>query len=460
MARVNLGAEFFGKEKIGKIILKIAPPVMLAQLIQALYNVVDSLFVGRYSGDGLTALSVIYPFQLILIALAVGTGVGVNTLMAKYYATGRAEHADKTAGTGLFLELVTWGALSIVSVFILEPYARLQASSEQAVTYCVEYGRIVSVGSIGLFLESNWTKVHQAQGNMKTPMIAQVIGAAVNIVLDPIMIFGFGFIPEMGVKGAAIATVIGQCSAAAIVGVKVFRKIPSLKEAKKYIKEIYKLGYPSILMQSLFTVYIFLLNTILGGFCDDAVTVLGLYYKAQSFFFIPLFGLQTCIVPVLSYNYSAGDIERCKKTFGLSLAISAAFMALGIFAFEVLPVQLLKLFNAGEGVIAIGENAFRIIGLSFLPAVFSMMPPIYFQAIGAAKTSAFLSVLRQMICLVSIFWAFSFIGLEYCWLSFPISETITGVVGMLLYYVELKHFHKSEAVLFAEPKIKDDNARD
>lgn len=460
MSRVNLGAEFFGKEKIGKIILKIAPPVMLAQLIQALYNVVDSLFIGRYSGDGLTALSVIYPFQLILIALAVGTGVGVNTLMAKHYAMGRRGDADKTAGTGLFLELVTWAVFAVASIFVLEPYARLQASSEQAVTYCVEYGRIISVGSIGLFLESNWTKVHQAQGNMKTPMIAQIVGAAVNIVLDPVLIFGFGFVPEMGVKGAAIATVIGQCAAAVIVGVKAFRKIPSLKEARKYIKEIYRLGYPSILMQSLFTVYIFLLNTILGGFCDDAVTVLGLYYKAQSFFFIPLFGLQTCIVPVLSYNFNAGDIERCKKIFKTSLVISAAFMAVGIFAFEVLPVQVLKLFGAGDGVVAIGENAFRLIGLGFLPSVFSMMTPVYFQAIGASKTSTFLSVLRQLICLVPIFWAFSLIGLDYCWLSFPISETITGSVGMILYYRELKHFHKSEAVFAAEPEINDDSPRD
>lgn len=343
---------------------------------------------------------------------------------------------------------------------MLEPYARLQASSEQAVTYCVEYGRIISVGSIGLFLESNWTKVHQAQGNMKTPMIAQIVGAAVNIVLDPVLIFGFGFVPEMGVKGAAIATVIGQCAAAVIVGVKAFRKIPSLKEAKKYIKEIYRLGYPSILMQSLFTVYIFLLNTILGGFCDDAVTVLGLYYKAQSFFFIPLFGLQTCIVPVLSYNFNAGDIERCKKIFKTSLVISAAFMAVGIFAFEVLPVQVLKIFGAGDGVVAIGENAFRLIGLGFLPSVFSMMTPVYFQAIGASKTSTFLSVLRQLICLVPIFWAFSLIGLDYCWLSFPISETITGSVGMILYYRELKHFHKSEAVFAAEPEINDDSPRD
>lgn len=444
MSCAGFGAEFFGKEKIGKIIFKIAPPVMLAQLIQALYNVVDSLFVGKYSGEGLTALSVVYPFQLILIALAVGTGVGVNTLMAKQYATGRKADADKTAGTGLLLELVTWAVLAGAAMFVLEPYARLQASSEQAVTYCVEYGRIISVGSIGLFLESNWTKVLQSQGDMKTPMIAQIVGAAVNIALDPILIFGLGGIPAMGVKGAAIATVIGQCAAAVIVGVKGFRKIPAIKDAKIYIKEIYKLGYPSICMQSLFTVYIFLLNTILGGFCDDAVTVLGLYYKAQSFFFIPLFGLQTCIVPVISYNYNAGDIERCKKTFGLSLVISAVFMSAGIFAFEVLPVQVLKLFSAGAGVIAIGENAFRLIGLSFLPAVFSMMTPIYFQAIGASKTSTFLSVLRQIVCLVPIFWAFSFIGLNYCWLSFPISEIITGAVGMSLYVREIKHFHKNE----------------
>ena len=211
-------AALFGTEKIGKILFKIAPPVMLAQLILALYNVVDSYFVGKFSDDGLTALSVIYPIQLFITALAVGTGVGVNTLMARRYAHDENDEADKTAGTGMVLAFVSWAVFALVSVFIMEPFVKLCTSSPNVIKDAVTYGRIVSVGSIGVYMEGCFTKVHQASGNMKLPTIAQVVGALTNIVLDPIFIFGFGFIPQMGVAGAAIATVIGQIAAAVITG--------------------------------------------------------------------------------------------------------------------------------------------------------------------------------------------------------------------------------------------------
>ena len=439
-------ADFFGRESVLKILLKIAPPVMFAQLIQSLYNMVDSYFVGKTSDDGLAALSAVYPLQLIIIALAIGTGVGVNTYMAKQYAIGKTEEADRTAGTGILLALITWLLFSVIAVLVMAPYAQMSVNSEAAVKYTIDYGIIVSVGSLGIFLESIFTKVHQAYGNMKLPMIAQVVGALTNIVLDPVLIFGIGAIPALGIRGAAIATVLGQCTAAVIVGIKGFRKIPKIKDTVPYIKVIYKLGYPSILMQSLYTVYIGALNAILAGFCDEAVTVLGLYYKLQSFFFIPLFGLETCIVPVLSYNYANNDTERCKKIFGETIIISTVFMVAGILCFELIPTQLIGIFSSNQAVKEIGKTAFRIIGISFAPAVYSLTIPIFFQAIGYSKTSAFLSILRQIICLVPIFYAFSKIGLDYSWIGFPVAETITDIFGIDFYIAVCRKWKNEKAL--------------
>ena len=354
-------AEIFKEENIWKILLKIAPPVMFAQLIQALYNIIDSFFVGKYSMYGLTALSIIYPIQLIIIALAVGTGTGVNTYMARMYALGRNNKANKTAGTGTILAIIMWLFFSVLIGFILIPYINISAKSEQTIEYAVEYGMIVCIGSIGLFLESIWTKVHQSEGNMCIPMIAQIIGAAVNIILDPILIFGFGFIPSFGIEGAAAATIIGQFTAAFITGIKGFRKPPAIKFYKGYTKHIYRAGFPVILMQILFTVYIVVLNIVLAKFCDEAVTVLGLYYKMQTFFFIPLFALQTCIVPAISYNYACNQYRRIQEIFKKSVSISCMFMILGVISFEFFPDILIKLFSDNEKVMEILIIAFLII---------------------------------------------------------------------------------------------------
>lgn len=257
MAKKGLSdPDFFGTQKISKILLKTAPPVMLAQLIQALYNIVDSFFVGRYSDEALTALSVIYPIQLIIIALAVGTGVGVNTYMARKFAQGKPKDADEAGGTGMLLELITWLTFTILAVALMNPYVMTSAKSPKAIANAVTYGNIVCIGSVGAFLEGNWTKVLQSRGDMRLPMIAQIAGAVTNILFDPLLIFGIGLFPEMGVAGAAYATVLGQIVAAVITGSKGFCKIPEIKKLSHYIKMIYRYGYPSIFMQLLYTVYI------------------------------------------------------------------------------------------------------------------------------------------------------------------------------------------------------------
>lgn len=424
----------FGKDPIAKILFRLAPPVMLAQLIQALYNIVDSFFVGRNSESGLTALSIVYPLQLLMIALAVGTGVGINTLMAHFSGLGREEESQESAGLAMPLAVLSWIAFALLCFFFMPAYARVSTKSSDVIREVIVYGRIVCVCSIGLFLESGWTKVLQAEGDMRLPMVAQIAGAVVNIMLDPVLIFGLGFVPKMGIAGAAVATVAGQIAAALIVMPKGYRKVPAVSTWKNYIKRIYYLGFPNILMQSAYTFYIFGLNMILKGFSDQAVTTLGLYYKWQMIFFIPLGAMQTCIVPVISYNYGAGDWNRCHKTVMEALLFGMGFMLVtGVLCFETIPGPMLRVFSRDEEVIRIGIHAFHIIGLAFLPLVSSLTFPVFFQAVGSFFQSSFLTVLRTVCLFVPLGYAFSRLGLDWFWLTFPCTEIITTTVSLLLY---------------------------
>lgn len=437
-------AQSFGTEKISKILLRMAPPVMLAQLIQALYNIVDSLFIGRYAETGLTALSIIYPIQLLMIALAVGTGVGINTAMAAKLGVGEKEKANEFAGVGTPLALGLWILFTAICLIILPAYAKMSTDSEIVIRDIVNYGRIVCLFSFGLFLESIWTKVLQAEGNMKTPMIAQIVGAVTNIILDPLLIFGMFGLPEMGISGAAVATVAGQIVAALIVAGKGIRKIPAFHRYARLIRTIFRLGVPNILMQSAYTLYIFGLNLILSTFSDQAVTALGLYYKWQTFFFIPLGAMQTCIVPVVSFNYAARNTERCKKTLFTSIIFGMVLMAMGTICFELIPGPLLQVFSKDEQVIAIGTVAFRIIGISFIPLVSSLIFPVFFQAVGFGLKSSLLTLIRTVGLFIPLGYLYSRIGLNWFWMTFPTTEVITTTVGVLYFYQFLKHPYLTE----------------
>jgi len=425
--------KFFGAEKISKILLKLAPPVMLAQLIQALYNIVDSLFVGRYSESGLTALSIIYPMQLLMIALAVGTGVGMNTIMAAKLGVGKDKEADAYAGIGTPIAVGIWFLFAVIGWFIMPAYAKMSTESADVIKDVVIYGRIVCVASIGLFLESIWTKVLQANGDMKTPMIAQILGAVTNIILDPLLIFGRFGLPEFGIAGAAIATVAGQMVAALVVFRNGFRKAPEKEVYPHHIAKIFKMGFPNILMQSAYTFYILGLNMILATFSDQAVTALGLYYKWQTFFFIPLGAMQTCIVPVISFNYAAGKIDRCRRTLTTAIGFGVALMSMGTLCFNVIPTQMLQVFTSDALVIEIGSFGFHIVGISFIPMVTSLIFPVFFQAVGSSMKSSFLTIVRTVILFVPLGFLFSRMGLNWFWLTFPVTEVLTSVVGVIFY---------------------------
>lgn len=444
--------EFFGTEKISKILFKLAPPVMLAQLIQALYNIVDSLFIGRYSDSGLTALSIIYPLQLLMIALAVGTGVGINTVMASKLGIGNKKEADAYAGVGAPLAVALWFLFAVICWLIMPAYAKMSTDSAEVINDVIVYGRIVCVLSLGLFLESIWTKVLQAYGDMKTPMLAQIFGAITNIAIDPLLIFGMLGLPEMGIAGAAVATVAGQIVAALIVFRKGYRRSPAREVYPGCIAKIFRLGVPNILMQSAYTFYILGLNLILSTFSDQAVTALGLYYKWQTFFFIPLGAMQTCIVPIVSFNYAAGNIERCKKTLTSAVGFGMALMAVGTLCFVTVPAQMLQVFTSDAQVIEIGRVGFRFVGISFIPLVTSLIFPVFFQAIGSALKSSFLTVLRTVVLFVPLGFLFSRFGLNWFWMTFPVTELVTSAAGLLYY----RQFLTSEYVRRENAIFRDD----
>ncbi len=437
MTVVEKDQQLFGKEKVFKALLKIAPPVMFSQLIQALYNVVDSLFLGHYSDSALNALTIIYPFQYIAIALSIGIGVGVNTFMAKQYALRKDKEAENAVGVGFVINIIAWVIFAIISLFLMNLYVGSMANTEETLKDGVTYGLITCVGSLFIFLEANFSRSHQARGNMIQPMLSQSFGALTNIILDPILIFGLGFIPSMGVAGAAIATVIGQFVAFLISIYKGFRKPPKLNEFRYYTKNIFFYGYSAGIQQILFSLYISILNLILAKFGESAITVLGLYYKLQSFFFIPIFGLTTCIIPFLSYNAARNEHLRCREIMKYTWLISAVLMIIGMACFIGIPESLLRIFTSNEEVIQIGLIAFPIIGSSFAGAIFSLSAPTFFQAIGKGVQSTILVLLRQIVCLVPIMYAFSFIGVNYTWIAFPIAETTTGLVGIILYMIQI-----------------------
>jgi len=423
----------FATEDVGRLLLRLAPPVMIAQLIQAVYNIVDSLFIGHYSETGLTALSIIYPLQLLMIALAVGTGVGINTSIASNLGQGNPKRAEEFAGIGTFLGISLWAAFTLICWLLMPAYVGLFTDSEAVIEDAVMYGNIVCVFSFGLFLESIWTKILQAYGDMRSPMIAQILGAVTNIVLDPILIFGmFGF-PQMGIMGAAIATVVGQMVAAAFVAGKGFHRPPGREVYPGHIRTVFRLGGPNILMQSAYTFYIFGLNIILAGFCDQAVTALGLYYKWQTFFFIPLGAMQTCIVPVISYNYASHNIRRCSDTLVTSLKIGICLMALGTLCFLTVPVQMLSVFTSDPTVIEIGKFGFPFVGISFIPMVTSLIFPVFFQAVGYSIRSSILTIVRTVVLFVPLGYVLSLLGLEWFWLTFPVTEIITSCLGYRWY---------------------------
>ena len=429
---------------VSKLLLKMSPPVMLALLIQSIYNIADSFFVARYSTEGLTALSIVYPVQLLITALATGTGAGVNILISRLDGRGETEAQHDIIKSGLFLNMFHFLIFAFVGNILANAYFSLSTGNAVVKAQGIIYSRIIFSGSFGLFIESICTKILQARGNMMIPMIAQVTGSVVNILLDIMLIFGIGHIPALGIMGAAIATVIGQWVAMVITLLAVMKKYSLRGTCKpEFCKQIYANGIGSIVTQSLYTIYIVGLNMILKIFTEDAVTVLGIYYKIQSFFFIPLLGFQQVLLPLFSYHYGAGDRHRNRNILKCAMTFSAAIMAVATGIFLLFPEKLVQIFSMESTILAIGKYAFPVISISFVFAGLTIVITSYLQGIAHIKSSLFIIVLRQIVLLIPLAWVFHFMGLNAVWWTFPVTEIIASITGILIIVI----LHKQDSTL-------------
>jgi putative MATE family efflux protein len=424
----------------GRLLAGMAIPMMVSMLVQALYNIVDSIFVSRLSENAFNAVGLAFPIQSLMIAVGAGTAVGVNALLSRSLGEKRQDMADRAAGTGIFLFLCSAVVFALIGIFLSRPFFMAQAKSvPEIVEMGTSYTRICLGMSVGIFGQFCFERLLQSTGRTTLAMITQLIGAVINIVMDPVLIFGLLGFPRLEVAGAAVATVLGQLVAAAAAIVMNLRFNHDIHIRAKLIRwdkhaagEIYRVGIPSIVMQSIGSVMTFGMNKILFVFTPTATAVFGAYFKLQSFIFMPIFGLNNGMVPIISYNYGAARAERVWKTVKLTIFTAVFIMALGFLAFQVAPDVLLSLFEASEDMLAIGVPALRIISISFLLAGFCIIAGSVCQAIGNPFYSMIVAVCRQLLVLLPVAWLLAQTDrLELVWWAFPIAEIASVILSAI-----------------------------
>lgn len=423
-----------GWMKIPRLLFSISVPIIISMLVQALYNIVDSIFVAQFDNvAGTGALTLAFPIQNLMIALSVGLAVGMNAILSRSLGQKEHEKANLVAGQGFFLTICGYLIFLLFGLFLAEPFVAMQKEvGTKVYEYSVDYISIISIGAIGVFIQVTTERLLQATGKSVYSMIIQLSGAVINIILDPIMIFGLLGCPEMGVAGAALATVIGQL-AAAVIGIflnlkfnpEIKIKLKNFIPKFKILKEMLAIGIPAVLMQAIGSVMTFSMNNILGKFSQEAENVFGIYFKLQSFIFMPVFGLNNGMVPIISYNYGAKKKERIYATMKLAAFVAVGYMILGLLVFQLFPGALLGMFNASEEMLAIGKIALRTISISFIMAGFSIVSISTCQALGKSIYSLIVSVARQLVVLIPVAFLLSLTGkVNLVWLAFPISEVV------------------------------------
>ena len=436
----NQTANPMGIRPIFPLIMSMSLPAMMSMLVQALYNVVDSFFVAKVSENALTAVSLVFPVQNLLIAVAIGTGVGLNSLISRRLGEGRPEDARIVASHGLFLAVFNWVIFAAVGIFCSRAFLSAFTTNAEIIDMGVDYMSIVCIASIGLCMEGCIEKSIQATGNMIYPMISQLLGAVTNIIFDPIFIFGLLGFPMMGVAGAAIATVMGQIFAMFFLFfILAFREkilrinLREFKLSLSTIREIYSVGFPSILMQSIGSLMPVGMNAILIRFTETAVAFFGVYFKLQSFVFMPVFGLNQGVMPIVGYNYGAKKRRRVTDALRVGSIIAACIMAVGMIVFWTIPGTLLTLFEASDRMMTLGVPALRIISTCFIPAALGIILTTAFQALGRGFNSLLISVLRQLVVLLPAAFLLAQISLDAVWFAFPIAEVGSLIASLLLY---------------------------
>lgn len=430
-----------GVMPVNRLLFSMSLPMILSMLVQALYNIVDSIFVAQIGETALAAVSLAFPVQNLIIAVSVGTGVGVNALLSRSLGEKNQETANLAAVNGIFVFFLSYLLFAVFGLFFARMYFTVQTSNPEIIEQGTFYLSVCSIFSFGIFLEIALERIMQSTGRTIYNMITQGLGAIINIILDPILIFGlFGF-SRMGILGAAVATVIGQIIAMLLLLYFNIRKnsdvnlnMRRFRPDTAIIAEIYRVGLPSIIMQSISSVMTFGVNKILLLFSETAVSVFGIYFKLQSFIFMPVFGLNNAMVPIVAYNYGAARKDRIMKTIRSSVTAAVAIMLAGLVIFQIFPEQLLYLFDASEHMMGIGVPALRIISLSFLFAGYCIVIGSVFQALGNGVYSLITSAARQLVCILPAAWLFaSVFGLHAVWYAFPLAEIISVVLTTLLF---------------------------
>ena len=428
-----------GTMPVGRLLAGMAVPMMISMLVQAFYNVVDSVFVAQLSQDALNAVSLAFPLQNLMIAVGGGTAVGMNALLSRSLGEKRQDMADRAANTGIFLALCSFVVFAAAGLLFSRTFFLAQTDNAAIVEYGTQYATVCLGLSIGIFSQFCFERLLQSTGRTTLAMCTQLVGAVINIIMDPILIFGYFGAPRLEVAGAAWATVMGQIIAAILAVIINLRCNPDIHIRPREIRwnktvawEIYRVGIPSIVMQSISSVMVFGLNKILIAFTDTATAVFGAYFKLQSFIFMPVFGLNNGMVPIISYNFGAARPERVWRTVRLTICTAVGIMAVGLLLFQLFPQQLLLFFNASEDMLSIGQVALRIISIHFLLAGFDIIAGSVCQAIGNPVYSLIVSVCRQLVVLLPVAWLLAQTGkLELVWFAFPAAEVVSLMLSII-----------------------------
>ena len=446
MAQETLRENKMGTMPENKLLLSMAVPMMISMLVQALYNIVDSIFVSRICEDALTAVSMAFPWQNIIIAIAVGFGVGINALLSRALGQKNAERVNQVAINGLLLALLSYLLVLAAGLLGIRAYMRTQTDIESIVNYGITYLNICILCSFGVFVEITFERFLQATGRTVYSMITQLAGALTNIILDPILIFGLLGFPKLGIAGAAWATVIGQCVGAVVAVTLNHFKNPEVHLRLRHIRpngrlmgEITAISIPSIIMSCISSLTCFVMNMILIAYSSTAVAVFGVYFKLQSFVFMPVFGLNNGMVPIIAYNYGAQKPDRIHKTIRLGMAYAVAIMAVGLLVFQLIPKQLLLMFDASDAMLGIGAPALRIMSLAFVFAGIGIASSSACQAFGYSVYSMLISIARQIVVLIPAAYLLSLTGvLRSIWFAFPIAEIVSLFLSLFFLRTTLK----------------------
>ena len=429
-----------------KLLLSMAVPMMISMLVQALYNIVDSIFVSRICEDALTAVSMAFPWQNIVIAIAVGFGVGINALLSRALGQKNAERVNQVAVNGLLLAGLSYLLVLVAGLIGIRAYMRTQTDIETIVNYGITYLNICILCSFGVFVEITFERFLQATGRTVYSMITQLTGAITNIILDPILIFGLLGFPKLGIAGAAWATVIGQCVGAVVAVMLNHFKNPEVHLRLRHIRpngrlmgEITAISIPSIIMSCISSLTCFVMNMILIAYSSTAVAVFGVYFKLQSFVFMPVFGLNNGMVPIIAYNYGAQKPERIHKTIRLGMVYAVAIMVIGLLVFQLIPKELLLMFDASDAMLEIGAPALRIMSLAFVFAGIGIVSGSSCQAFGYSVYSMLISIARQIVVLIPAAYLLSLTGvLRSIWFAFPIAEIFSLILSLFFLRTTLK----------------------